>query len=79
MAAVPCALFSLSASLTCYRITGNTSESLSIVTIKNMIHPVFVWLLVTYLLDVPDFWAKVAVFLAIPSDTQLHRLQPHRI
>jgi predicted permease len=63
-AAVPCALFSLGASLTCYRVSGNILESLAIVTIKNLIHPVFVWLLVTYLFEVPDFWAKVAVSIA---------------
>jgi predicted permease len=63
-AAVPCALFSLGASLTCYRVTGNITESLSIVTIKNIIHPVLVWLLVMYVFDVPDFWAKIAVSIA---------------
>lgn len=63
-AAVPCALFSLGASLTCYRVTGNLPESWVLVTIKNVIHPALVWILVTYAFDVPEFWAKVAVSIA---------------
>jgi len=66
--AVPCALFSLGASLTCYRITGNIIEPLVLVFIKGILHPFFVWLLATQLFGVTETWSVVALTIAaLPS------------
>jgi malonate transporter and related proteins len=63
-AAIPCALFSLGASMTRYRISGNLSEPLILVILKTVIHPGVVWLLATRVFDLPNLWSSVAVTLA---------------
>lgn len=63
-AAVPCALFSLGASMTRYRITGNLAEPSVLVICKTMIHPAIVWLLATKVFELPNLWSSVAVALA---------------
>lgn len=63
-AAAPCALFALGASLTRYRLGGNLRETLILVTLKTIVHPLLVWLLATRVFHVPDLWVVVAVTLA---------------
>lgn len=63
-AAVPCALFSVGASLRAYRIVGALKPATMIVALKLVGHPLVVWLLATRVFDVPALWAKVVVLLA---------------
>jgi malonate transporter and related proteins len=63
-AAVPCALFSVGASLRNYRIAGALRPALMIVVLKLVVHPLVVWLLATAVFDVPPLWAKVVILLA---------------
>jgi len=62
-AAQGCALVSLGVSLAQYRIRGALGEALSLVVLKNALHPLLVWLGCT-LLSVRHDWARVAVLLA---------------
>jgi predicted permease len=63
-AAVPCALFSVGASLRAYRIAGALKPAAMIVALKLVVHPLAVWLLATLVFDVPPLWAKVVILLA---------------
>lgn len=63
-AAVPCALFSVGASLRAYRIVGALRPALVMVALKLIGHPLAVWLLVILVFDVPPLWAKVVILLA---------------
>jgi predicted permease len=63
-AAVPCALFSMGASLRAYRITGALQPALVMVALKLIVHPLAVWALATLVFDVPPLWAKVAIVVA---------------
>jgi predicted permease len=63
-AAVPCALFSVGASLRAYRIVGALRPALAMVALKLIIHPLVVWLLATVVFDVPPLWAKVVILIA---------------
>ena len=63
-AAVPCALFSVGASLRAYRIVGALRPALVMVVLKLAVHPLAVWLLATLVFDVPPLWAKVVILLA---------------
>jgi predicted permease len=63
-AAVPCALFSVGASLRAYRIVGALQPALVMVALKLVLQPVAVWLLATLVFDVPALWAKVVILLA---------------
>jgi predicted permease len=63
-AAVPCALFSVGASLRAYRIVGALRPAVVIVILKLVVHPLAVWLLATMVFDVPPLWAKVVILLA---------------
>jgi malonate transporter and related proteins len=63
-AAVPCALFSMGASLRAYRIAGALRVALVMVAIKLVVCPLTVWALATFVFDVPPLWAKVAILLA---------------
>lgn len=63
-AAVPCALFSVGASLRGYRIVGALRPALMIAMLKLIVHPLAVWLLATMVFDVPPLWAKVVILLA---------------
>lgn len=63
-AAVPCALFSVGASLRAYRIAGALKPAALIVALKLIVHPLAVWLLATLVFDVPPLWAKVVILLA---------------
>lgn len=59
--ALPAALFMLGASLTAYTITGQASRAFTIVGLKMFVAPFLVYLLVTYVFDLPELWASVAV------------------
>jgi predicted permease len=63
-AAVPCALFSMGASLRAYRIVGALPVALVMVAIKLVVCPLAVWALATFVFDLPPLWAKVAILLA---------------
>ena len=63
-AAVPCALFSVGASLRAYRIAGALKPAALIVALKLVVHPLAVWLFATLVFDVPPLWAKVVILLA---------------
>jgi malonate transporter and related proteins len=63
-AAVPCALFSMGASLRAYRIAGALQPALVMVALKLVVCPLAVWALATLAFDVPPLWAKVAIVLA---------------
>jgi len=63
-AALPCALFSVGASLRVYRIAGALGPALMIVALKLVVLPLVVWLLAAAVFDVPPLWAKVVVLLA---------------
>ena len=63
-AAVPCALFSVGASLRAYRIVGQLRPALVMVALKLVVQPLAVWLLATFVFDVPPLWAKVVILLA---------------
>ncbi len=63
-AAVPCALFSVGASLRAYRIVGALRPALVMVALKLILQPLAVWLLATLVFDVPPLWAKVVILLA---------------
>jgi malonate transporter and related proteins len=63
-AAVPCALFSVGASLRAYRIAGALKPAALIVALKLIVQPLAVWLFATLVFDVPPLWAKVVILLA---------------
>ena len=63
-AAVPCALFSVGASLRVYRIAGALPPAMMIVALKLVVLPLVVWLLAVAVFDVPPLWAKVVILLA---------------
>jgi predicted permease len=64
LAVTPCALFSLGASLVQCRIAGGLAEPLVLVTIKNVLMPLLVWLTAVPLLGLPAPWSQAAVLLA---------------
>jgi malonate transporter and related proteins len=63
-AAVPCALFSVGASLRGYRIVGALRPALVMVALKLVGYPFVVWLLVSLAFDVPPLWAQVLILMA---------------
>lgn len=63
-AAVPCALFSVGASLRGYRIVGALRPALVMVALKLVGYPFVVWLLVSLAFDVPPLWAQVVILMA---------------
>lgn len=63
-AALPCAVFSMGASISRYRISGDLGKIGTAVVVKNLLHPLLVWLACTRVFHVPHEWAAVAVLLA---------------
>jgi predicted permease len=63
-AAVPCALFSVGASLRAYRRVGALPPAALMVALKLVVQPLIVWALATHVFAVPPLWAKVALLLA---------------
>jgi hypothetical protein len=67
-AAAPCALFAMGATLAQYRIAGNIAESLTLVALKLVVHPLIVLALATYVFELEPLHRTVAVVLAgMPS------------
>ncbi len=64
LSAVPCALFAMGLALRRYGIAGDLSMTTIITTLKLIVHPLVVWLLVTYVMPLPPVLAGVAVLFA---------------
>jgi malonate transporter and related proteins len=65
---VPCALFAMGLALRRYGILGDLPMSATIAGLKLIVHPLVVWLLVTFVIPLPPVFAAVAVlFAAMPS------------
>ncbi len=60
-ASLPCALFALGASLVGRPMTAGTGEVALLVGLKLLVHPLAVWLMVTYVFRLEPLWATVAV------------------
>jgi hypothetical protein len=72
---VPCALFAMGLALRRYGIAGDLSMTFVISTLKLMVHPLAVWLLVTYVVPLPPVLAGVAVlFAAMPCGINAYLL-----
>lgn len=63
-AALPCAVFSMGVSLGQYRIRGGISQAFTLIALKNLAHPLLVWMLAGPVFNLPPLWIKVAVILA---------------
>lgn len=63
-ASAPCALFALGATLSAYRLGGDPRESAVIVLLKLLLLPALVWLLASYIFDLPPVWVVVATLTA---------------
>jgi predicted permease len=63
-AAPACALFALGATLAGHRIAGNLAESLTMVALKLVAHPLIVWLLATQVFAIDPMWAAIATITA---------------
>lgn len=72
---VPCALFAMGLALRRYGIAGDLSMTAVISTLKLLVHPLIVWLLVTYVVPLPPVLAGVAVlFAAMPCGINAYLL-----
>lgn len=77
-AAVPCALFSLGATLSRYKLTGQLGEPTVLLGFKAIVHPLIVWLLSDRVFALPPLWTAVATTLAaLPSGITAY-LYAHR-
>jgi malonate transporter and related proteins len=73
--AVPCALFAMGLALRRYGIFGDLKMSAVVTALKLLIHPLIVWLLVTFLVPMPPVFATVAVlFAAMPCGINAYLL-----
>jgi len=63
-AVTPCALFSLGATLTRYRIAGRLEQSLFVVAMKIVAFPLLVWVLAVPVFELPAVVAMVLVLIA---------------
>ena len=63
-AALPCAVFSVGASLSQYRVQGSLSEACSLAALKNLLHPLLVWIMAHHLFQLDAIWTATAVLLA---------------
>lgn len=63
-AALPCAVFSMGASISQYRISGDVLKIAVAIGVKNAVHPLLVWAACTYVFALPATWTAVAVLLA---------------
>lgn len=77
-AAVPCALFSLGASLGTYPLTGDVAPALCILPLKLVLHPLLVWILAVPVLGLTGIWVPVAVTMAaMPSGVNAYLFGAH--
>ncbi len=66
--AVPVALFALGATLGGYSLRGDLAPALVLVSFKMVLHPLLVWALGRWVLDLGGIWLQVAVGMAaIPT------------
>ena len=73
--AVPCALFAMGLALRRYGVMGDLSMTGAITALKLVVHPLVVWLLVTYVVPLPPVLAGVAVlFAAMPCGINAYLL-----
>lgn len=63
-AAIPCAVFSMGASISRYPIRGEAVRIALLVVAKNLVHPALVWLACTQVFALDATWTAVAVILA---------------
>ena len=63
-AALPCAVFSMGASISQYRISGDIGKISAAVIIKNLAHPLLVWFACIEIFHVPANWSAVLILLA---------------
>jgi predicted permease len=63
-AAAPCALFALGASLTSFKIAGDIKETLTIVAMKLVVHPLIMAGMAFYVFELPPLAATVAILTA---------------
>ena len=64
MAATPCALFAMGASLARFGVVGRHLESTWMSFVKLVLHPLLVWLAAVYVFDLDRVWAEVATIIA---------------
>jgi predicted permease len=70
--ATPCALFTLGASLTQYRIGTALSATLTMAGFKLVVHPAVVWLLASQVFHVDPTWTAIAtITAALPVGTNV--------
>jgi predicted permease len=73
--AVPCALFAMGLALRRYGVLGDISMSSVVTALKLLVHPLVVWLLVTFVVPIPPVFATVAVlFAAMPCGINAYLL-----
>jgi predicted permease len=63
-AALPCAVFSMGASISQYKVSGDIQRISVSVIAKNLVHPILVWLLCSQVFELPPTWTAVATILA---------------
>jgi predicted permease len=63
-AALPSAVFALGASLSLYRLAGQMPQAMTMVLLKILVHPIIVWVMVTFVFEVDPLWASVAIVMA---------------
>lgn len=61
---IPCALFVLGATLVRYEIRRSVGAASLMAGVKLVVHPIVVFVLASYLFDLPPLWTKVAVTMA---------------
>ena len=72
---VPCALFAMGLALRRYGVFGDLSMSAVLAALKLLVHPLVVWLLVTFIVTLPPAFAAVAVlFAAMPCGINAYLL-----
>jgi predicted permease len=73
--AVPCALFAMGLALRRYGVFGDITMSSVIAALKLLLHPLVVWVLVTFVVPIPPVFATVAVlFAAMPCGINAYLL-----
>jgi len=63
-AALPCAVFSMGASLSQYPVRGSLREAAVLIGLKNVIHPALVWFMASQVFTLDSIWVATAVLLA---------------
>lgn len=64
LAVTPCALFGTGAALCQYRLGGDLLEATGVSLGKLVLHPLIVWLTMTFLFDLPPLWVAVGTMTA---------------